>query len=224
MTWQEYKERVVKSMKGEGKKRVIIATSALSMGVNFPDIRFVVHWGPAHNLLDHHQQSGRAGRDGLTSDVVVIYHGHQLIHCEDVKAFVHSDDCLRVDSYNLSPLHSCSSSTQPSNSEDWGKIDLLLGKPGTGKSQVLIRIVHECFQCRLKSLILTPVALLATRYRDLFGTTHVEANTIHSAFNIPVNDKQNHHINFALEGYDILIVDEASIIGANTFHLDDLSL
>ena len=44
-------------MKGEGKKRVIIATSALSMGVHFPDVRYVVHWGPARNLLDHRQQS-----------------------------------------------------------------------------------------------------------------------------------------------------------------------
>lgn len=43
MTWPEYKERVIKSMKGDGEKRVIIATSALSMGVNFPNIRFVVH-------------------------------------------------------------------------------------------------------------------------------------------------------------------------------------
>ena len=38
MTWHENKERIIKSMKGEGKKRVIIATSALSMGVHFPDV------------------------------------------------------------------------------------------------------------------------------------------------------------------------------------------
>ena len=116
MTWQEYKERVIKSMKGEGKKRVIIATSALSMGVNFPDVRYVVHWGPARNLLDHHQQSERAGWDGLTSDVIVIYHGHQLIHCEeDIKKFVRSGGCLRVSSYKpldsnvqpLEPSHNC---------------------------------------------------------------------------------------------------------------------
>ena len=56
MTWQQYKERVVTSMKGSVKKRVIIATSALSMGVNFPDVRYVVHWGPARILLDHHQR------------------------------------------------------------------------------------------------------------------------------------------------------------------------
>ena len=88
------------------------------MGVHFPDVQYVVHWGPARNLLDHHQQPGRARRDGLSSDVVVIYHGHQLSHCEDdVKTFVHSDGCLRVASYgpldpdvqSLKPPHSCCS-------------------------------------------------------------------------------------------------------------------
>ena len=111
MAWQQYKERVVSSMKGSGKKRIIIATSALSMGVNFPDVRYVVHWGPACNLLDYHQQAGKAGRDGNTSDIVVIYHGQQLSHYEeDVKSFVRSDDCLREASYrpfdgNVRPLN-----------------------------------------------------------------------------------------------------------------------
>ena len=118
MTWQQYEERVVSSMKGSGKKRVIIATSALIMGVNFSDVRYVVHWGPARNLLDHHQQAGRAGRDGNRSDFVVIYHGEQLSHCEeDVKSFVRSDDCLHEASYRpfdgnvkpLDPHHFCCS-------------------------------------------------------------------------------------------------------------------
>ena len=100
MTWQENKESIITSLKGEGNKCVIIATFALSMGVHFPDVRYVVHWGPAPYLLDHHHQSGRAGHDGLSSYVVVIYHGQQLSHCEDdVKTFVHSDGCLRVVSY-----------------------------------------------------------------------------------------------------------------------------
>ena len=67
------------------------------MGVNFPDIRYVINWGPARNLLDHHQEAGRAGRDGKQSDIVVIYHGQQLTHCEDeVKSFVKSKSCLRL--------------------------------------------------------------------------------------------------------------------------------
>lgn len=115
-SWERCKDSVMEELKSDGKKRIIVATSALSMGVNFPDIRYIVNWGPARNLLDHHQEAGRAGRDGVTSDVVVIFHGQQLSHCEDdVKSFVRASGCLRVASYkafdeSIKPLeqgHDC---------------------------------------------------------------------------------------------------------------------
>lgn len=52
------------------------------MGVDFPDIGYVVNWGQARTLLDQHQQTGRAGRDGKQSYVVTEYHGQQLAHCD----------------------------------------------------------------------------------------------------------------------------------------------
>ena len=55
-----------------GVKRVIIATTALCMGVNFPDVWFIINWGPARSILDQHQEAGRAGRDGKRAHVVVI--------------------------------------------------------------------------------------------------------------------------------------------------------
>lgn len=79
MSWDNYKNRLVSQLKSNGKIRLVVTTTALSMGVNFPDICYVVNWGPARNLLDHHQEAGRAGRDGKQSDIVVIYHGQQLL-------------------------------------------------------------------------------------------------------------------------------------------------
>ncbi len=117
-SWPESKERIMASLREDGSKRVVIASTALSMGVNFPDIRYVINWGPPRTLLDFHQEAGRAGRDGTLSHVVVFYHGHQLSHCEDdVKDFVKSDDCYRVASYksfdaSIAPLeieHDCCS-------------------------------------------------------------------------------------------------------------------
>lgn len=117
-SWLHSKERVVKSFKGQGKIRVIVSSTALSMGVNFPDVRFVVNWGPARNLLDQHQEAGRAGRDGVPSHVLVIYYGQQLSCCEEgIKEFVKSEGCLRVAAYKtldetivpLEPAHSCCS-------------------------------------------------------------------------------------------------------------------
>ena len=102
MPWDNYKDRLVSQLKSNGKIPLVVATTALGKGVNFSDIRYVINWGPAHNLLDHHQEAGRAGGDGKQSDIVVIYHGQQLTHCEDkVKSFVKSQSCLRVASYSV---------------------------------------------------------------------------------------------------------------------------
>src|SRR5699024_4895593 len=51
---------------------VIAATSALGMGVDIPDIRYIIHIGQPRTLLDYAQESGRAGRDGLCSEAVII--------------------------------------------------------------------------------------------------------------------------------------------------------
>jgi RecQ family ATP-dependent DNA helicase len=55
-----------------GLVQVVVATSALGMGVDIPDIRLIVHVDEPRNMLDYAQESGRAGRDGLVSQVVVV--------------------------------------------------------------------------------------------------------------------------------------------------------
>ncbi|XP_068731882.1 uncharacterized protein [Montipora capricornis] len=117
-SWPASKERLVASFKENGVKRIVVATSALSMGINFPDIRYVINWGPARTILDQLQQAGRAGRDGLQSHIVVFYHGQQLGPCEkQVKEFVRAQGCYRVSAFQSldnsivpqQPLHGCCS-------------------------------------------------------------------------------------------------------------------
>jgi superfamily II DNA helicase RecQ len=55
-----------------GKQRVIVATSALGMGVDIPDIRCIIHIDWPWSILDYAQESGRAGRDGLRSEAIII--------------------------------------------------------------------------------------------------------------------------------------------------------
>ena len=70
------------------------------MGVNFPDVRFIINWGPARSILDQHQEAGRAARDRKRAHVVVIYHRQQVGHCEQqIKEFVHTEGCFRVAAY-----------------------------------------------------------------------------------------------------------------------------
>jgi RecQ family ATP-dependent DNA helicase len=66
-------EKLRRSMDGE--ERVIIATSALGLGIDIPDIRVIIHADEPRSLLDYAQESGRAGRDGLPSQAIVMWRG-----------------------------------------------------------------------------------------------------------------------------------------------------
>jgi superfamily II DNA/RNA helicase len=66
-----------------GKQRVIVATSALGMGVDIPDIRCIIHVDWPRTILDYAQESGRAGRDGLPSEAIIIGQEGDGRACDD---------------------------------------------------------------------------------------------------------------------------------------------
>ncbi|HID89271.1 MAG TPA: RecQ family ATP-dependent DNA helicase, partial [Anaerolineae bacterium] len=71
----------VQDMFLDGQIKIIVATKAFGMGIDKPDIRYVVHYQIPGDIESYFQEAGRAGRDGRVSWCVLLYHeGDLWIH------------------------------------------------------------------------------------------------------------------------------------------------
>ena len=114
----EHKATILQSFSNvQGICRVLFATVAFGMGVNNPDIRMVIHYGPSHSTEEYIQECGRGGRDGSPCHAVLYtYSGctRGLISAEMKDYCKDSSNCRRKHfssfpgAYTLpSILHEC---------------------------------------------------------------------------------------------------------------------
>ena len=98
--------------------RVVIATSALGMGVDFKEVNHVVNYGPPKTLEAYMQAFGRGGREGEEAHSLILYHGVQMHGVsKKMRQYIsNKTSCRRVQLLQLfdglavksvSPAHAC---------------------------------------------------------------------------------------------------------------------
>jgi ATP-dependent DNA helicase RecQ len=83
---------------------IVVATVAFGMGIDKPNVRFVIHFDLPKNIEGFYQETGRAGRDGLPSDALLLYGLGDIVVVKGIIERNNSDTQRRIELHKLNAM------------------------------------------------------------------------------------------------------------------------
>ena len=90
---------------------VVVATVAFGMGIDKPNVRFVVHYDLPKNIEGYYQETGRAGRDGLVSEALLLSGTQDMVAARRLIEQSDNENQKRIEIYKLNAMISFSEAT-----------------------------------------------------------------------------------------------------------------
>lgn len=84
--------------------QIVVATVAFGMGIDKPNVRFVVHFDLPKNIEGYYQETGRAGRDGLPSEALLLYGAQDVATARRLIENGDNDAQRRVELHKLNAM------------------------------------------------------------------------------------------------------------------------
>jgi ATP-dependent DNA helicase RecQ len=83
---------------------VVVATVAFGMGIDKPDVRFVVHYDLPKNIEGYYQETGRAGRDGLPAEALLLFGAQDMVMARRLVEQTDNEQQRRIESHKLNSM------------------------------------------------------------------------------------------------------------------------
>jgi len=134
---------------------IVVATVAFGMGIDKPNVRFVVHYDLPRHLEGYYQETGRAGRDGLPAEALLLYGAQDVAMARAQMEQSQNEQQKRIESHKLNAMVGFAESLTcrrrvllgylgESLEEDCGNCDICLDPPERFDATEAARKVLSC--------------------------------------------------------------------------------
>lgn len=135
--------------------QVVVATVAFGMGIDKPNVRFVVHYDVPKHIEGYYQETGRAGRDGLSAEALLLYGAQDAALARQLIESIPDPDQRRIEVHKFQAMAGFAESLTcrrrvllgyfgETLNEDCGNCDLCLNPPERYDASVDAQKVLSC--------------------------------------------------------------------------------